>query len=75
MEAVYTLLDVERGVPEVYASVYDIRSLLNAAHYLLDGRKLTEMKLPLPLKVAMHAGLDKLDGTTLMELLYRYDLV
>ncbi len=75
MEAVYTLLDVERGVPEVYNSVYDIRCLLNAAHYLLDGRKLTEMKLPLHLKIAMRAGLDKLDGTTLLELLHHYDLI
>lgn len=75
MEAVYTLLDVERGVPEVYSSVYDVRCLLNATRYLLDGRKLTEMKLQLPLKIALRAGLDKLDGTTLMELLYRYDLV
>lgn len=33
------------------------------------------MKLPLHLKIALRAGLDKLDGTTLMELLYRYDLV
>ena len=63
------------GVPEVYSSVYDVRCLLNATRYLLDGRKLTEMKLPLPLKIALRAGLDKLDGTTLMELLYRYDLV
>lgn len=75
MEAVYTLLDVERGVPEVYGSVYDIRCLLNAAHYLLDGRKLTEMKLPLPLRVAMRAGLDKVDGTTMAELLRRYELI
>jgi len=75
MEAVYTLLDVERGVPEVYSSVYDVRCLRNAIRYLLDGRKLTEMKLPLHLKIALRAGLDKLDGTTLMELLYRYDLV
>lgn len=75
MEAVYTLLDVERGVPEVYNSVYDIRCLLNATHYLLDGRKLTEMKLPLPLKVALRAGLDRLNGTTLAELLQRYDLI
>ena len=28
MEAVYTLLNVERGVPEVYAGVYDLRVLL-----------------------------------------------
>lgn len=75
MEAVYTLLDVERGVPEVYGSVYDVRCLLNAAHYLLDGRKLTEMKLPLPLRVAMRAGLDKVEGTTIAELLHRYELI
>ena len=75
MEAVYTLLNVERGVPEVYNSVYDVRCLLNAAHYLLDGRKLTEMKLPLHLKIALRAGLDKLDGTTLLELLQDYALV
>lgn len=75
MEAVYTLLDVERGVPEVFNSVYDIRCLLNAAHYLLDGRKLTEMKLPLPLKVALRAGLDKMNETTVFELLLQYDLI
>lgn len=75
MEAVYTLLDVERGVPEVYGSVYDIRCLLNAAHCLLDGRKLTDMKLSLPLKIALRTGLDCLDGTTLLELLRRYELV
>lgn len=75
MEAVYTLLDVERGVPEVFASAYDLRCLLNAAHYLLDGRKLTEMKLPLPYKLALHAGLEKVRGTTLEELLETYQLI
>ena len=75
MEAVYTLMDVERGVPEVFASAYDLRCLLNAAHYLLDGRKLTEMKLPLPYKLALHAGLEKVRGTTLEELLETYQLI
>ena len=75
MEAVYTLLDIERGVPEVFGSVYDVRCLLNAAHYLLDGRKLTEMKLSLPYKMALHAGLDAVRGTTLEELLAQYDLI
>lgn len=75
MEAVYTLLDVERGVPEVFASVYDLRCLLNATHYLLDGRKLTDMKLPLSYKLALHAGLEKLSGTALEELLQTYDLI
>lgn len=75
MEAVYTLMDLERGVPEVFNSAYDIRCLLNATYYLLDGRKLTDMKLPLPLKMTLHAGLDKLDGTVLLELLEHYRLV
>ena len=75
MEAVYTLLDIERGVPEVFGSVYDVRCLLNATQYLLDGRKLTEMKLSLPYKMALHADLDALRGTTLEELLAQYDLI
>lgn len=37
MEAVYTLLGVERGVPEVWGSKYDIRALLNAANVMRDG--------------------------------------
>lgn len=75
MEAVYTLMEVERGVPEVYGSAYDVRCLLNAAHYLLDGRRLTEMKLPLPYKMALLAGLEKVRGTTPEELLLQYELV
>ena len=30
MEAVYTLLDIDRGVPEVWGSTFDVRDLLNA---------------------------------------------
>ena len=37
MEAVYTLLNVDRGVPEVWGSVYDIRCLLDATVKLRDG--------------------------------------
>ena len=38
MEAVYTLLGVERGVPEVFNSTYDIRMLLAASACLRDGK-------------------------------------
>ena len=31
MEAVYTLLDIERGVPEPWGSQYDVRAMLNSA--------------------------------------------
>ncbi|ERK70730.1 oleate hydratase [Leifsonia aquatica] len=40
MEAVYQLLDVERGVPEVFGSVYDVRELIKSTRYLRDGKKL-----------------------------------
>ena len=46
MEAVYTLLGVERGVPEVFGSVYDIRQLLKAAYYLRDRKSIEEEPLP-----------------------------
>lgn len=39
MEAVYVLTGVEKGVPEVFASRYDLRYLLNAGSALLDGEK------------------------------------
>lgn len=48
MEAVYTLLDVDRGVPETFNSTYDIRTLLKAAAVMRDGKPLA---LPLPRKV------------------------
>ncbi len=40
MEAVYQLLEVERGVPEVFASAYDLRVLANSVYYLSDKKKI-----------------------------------
>merc|ERR1712093_510656 len=45
MEAVYQLLNVERGVPEVFNSTYDNRTLLAAINKLRDGK---ELDAPLP---------------------------
>lgn len=39
MEAVYQLLDVDRGVPEVFASSFDLRTILNSIYYLNDQKK------------------------------------
>ncbi len=39
MEAVYTLLDIDRGRPGGVGSVYDVRDLLNATVKLRDGEK------------------------------------
>lgn len=40
MEAVYQLLGVDRGVPEVFGSIYDVRELMKSTSYLRDGKKL-----------------------------------
>lgn len=44
MEAVYTLLNVDRGVPEVWGSCYDVRELLRACYYALDKKSLTRLR-------------------------------
>ncbi|MGI6094789.1 MAG: oleate hydratase [Lachnospiraceae bacterium] len=38
MEAVYTLLAIDRGVPEVWGGTYDVRNLLDAAMRLRDRK-------------------------------------
>ena len=43
MESVYTLLNVDRGVPEVWGSQYDIRELLRAAYYAVDKKKINRL--------------------------------
>lgn len=41
MQATYELLGVERGIPEVYNSTYDLRFLLHATKVLADGEDLS----------------------------------
>lgn len=75
MEAVYTLLDVDRGVPEVFASCYDVRVLLDSTHKMMDGKKLTDVKLPLGAHLVEKTALRKIQGTIIEELLERYQLI
>ena len=75
MEAVYTLLNVDRGVPEVWGSVYDVRCLLDATNKLMDGKKLEDIKLPFAAEMALKAGVKKVRGTELETLLRRYNLI
>ena len=75
MEAVYTLLDIDRGVPEVWGSAYDVRCLLDATSKITDGKKLADVKLPLGAELALKAALKKTQGTIVEELLERYDLI
>jgi oleate hydratase len=76
MEAVYTLLNVDRGVPEVFNSVYDIRVLLDSTSKLMDGRKPIEVLLPTLLGSigTIKAKLEtKADGNVVTKLLKKYN--
>ncbi len=71
MEAVYVLTGVERGVPEVFASRYDIRYLLNAVKGLLDGEK-PELDLSY---LAKRKVFNKIEGTEIEKLLKEYEII
>jgi len=71
MEAVYTLLEVERGVPEVFNSTYDVRSLLAATNRLRDGKEIGFPGGPLLRKLL----LAKIEQTEIGELLREFHLV
>ena len=75
MEAVYTLLDVDRGVPEVFASALDVRMLLNALYNLNDQKSLTEIDIPWAEKAVLKDALKKVHGTYIEELLKEYHLL
>ena len=75
MEAVYTLLNVDRGVPEVWGSVYDIRCLLDATVKLRDGKKITDMEMPLVGKLDLKEALKKIEGTEVEKLLKEYNVI
>ena len=75
MEAVYTLLNVDRGVPEVFGSCYDIRVLLDSTSKMMDGKKLTDIKLPLSASIAQKTMMKKVSGTVIEELLKKYNLI
>jgi oleate hydratase len=75
MESVYTLLNIDRGVPEVWGSTYDIRDLLKATVQLRDGKTITDMDQGLIEKLALKAILKKANGTDIEKLLKEYHVV
>lgn len=75
MEAVYTLLNVDRGVPEVWCSTYDVRDLLNATVKLRDGEPLTQMKLGIKEKIAVKKALAFIKNTDVEKLLKEYHVI
>ncbi|MDO5037352.1 MAG: oleate hydratase [Tissierellia bacterium] len=71
MEAVYVLTGVEKKVPEVFASRYDIRYLLAGASALNDGKR-PDLDLPLD-KLAKLANF--IGGTEIEGFLKEYNLL
>lgn len=71
MEAVYVLCGVEKAVPEVYASRYDLRYLLNGMVALSDGKK---PDLPLSLLQKMKVA-KLIKGTDVEEMLREFNII
>ncbi|HAP2842640.1 MULTISPECIES: oleate hydratase [Enterococcus] len=75
MEAAYQLLEVERGVPEVFASAYDLRVLANSVYYLSDKKKLTEMDMPFVERKMVEHFVKKFEDTYIGDILRENHLI
>lgn len=75
MEAVYGLLKVDRGVPEVWGSVYDIRELLDSTVKLMDGKSPLDIELPGPLNALQIPLLRAVKGTVIEKLLEEHQII
>lgn len=75
MEAVYTLMNVDRAVPEVWGSQYDVRELLRAAYYAIDKKSIDDADLNVAERKAIELVLKKVKGTDIELLLKNSGLV
>lgn len=75
MEAVYQFLEIERGVPEVFASAFDLRTLARSVYYLSDKKKLTEIELPFIERKLLDRFVKKTSGTYIGDILEENHLV
>lgn len=75
MEAAYTLLDIDRGVPEVWGSCYDVRELLHATNRALDGKSIYDVKFPFIERLVLKKAIEKTKGTVIHDLLEEYHLI
>ncbi len=69
MEAVYTLLNIDRAVPEVWGSKYDVRELLKACYYAIDKKRIDEVPLTFAEKQLLKIVRKKIKGTDIELLL------
>ncbi|MGV8973422.1 MAG: oleate hydratase [Rhodoglobus sp.] len=69
MEAAYQLLGIDRGVPEVVNSTYDVRKLLAATSRLRDGK---ELEIPGP---GQQQVMKRIANTQISQMLTEYGLI
>lgn len=70
MEAVYTLLNINRQLPESMSAQYDIRYLLRACNRMLDGKSLSDFRFGFREREAVKLLLRKFSGTEVEAALY-----
>ena len=75
MESVYTLLNVDRAVPEVWGSKYDVRELLRACYYAIDKKPISQAPLSFAEKEMLKLLVRKVRGTDLELLLKESGLI
>ncbi|NOR00643.1 oleate hydratase [Mycolicibacterium fortuitum] len=71
MEAAYQLLGIDRGVPEVFNSTYDVRKLISGTVHLRDGK---EVDLPVP-EIIRKRVMGKITDNEIGALLAEYGLI
>ena len=75
MESVYTLLYIDRAVPEVWGSKYDVRELLKACYYAIDKKTIDEVPLSFKEKFLLKKVLKYAKGTDVEILLKESGLI
>ena len=72
---VYTLLDNDRGVPEVWGSKYDVREILRACYYAIDKKPISQAPLSFKEREMLKVLLKKVKGTDIELLLKESGLI
>ena len=62
-------------IRDSFNSCYDVRVLLDSTSKMMDGKKLTDIKLPFLAGLVEKATMKKISGTVIEELLARYHLI
>ena len=75
MEAAYTLLGIERAVPEPWGEACDVRDIVKATVALRDGRPLTDWSLSWLGRFAVGKAVDRVMDTDLGKLLQKYQAI